>query len=163
MNAEVRGTSWALSAQPQNVRAGRDRVLAQIRRWGHYVSEDTADTVRLLVSEILTNAVEHGGGDTVQISMAVRPGELYVRIEDASSTAPVRRSAAEDAEDGRGLFLLSTLANAWGAEPSKGGKAVWMPRSLPPRRPLLIDERHRTALDERIRAARPRPRLPISA
>ena len=116
--AEVKGLNADTSSAGQ-ARRFVDEVL------GRWRCDALLDDVQLLVSELVTNAVVHAGSD---VEVAVRLLSDAVRIEvvdrepmyDLEPTVPRR-----DAESGRGLLLVETLASAWGVEPIEGGKAVW--------------------------------------
>lgn len=86
------------------------------------------DDALLLISELVTNAVLHGGPP---IGLAIDcDGEgLRVRVRDGSTAAPQRGPADDDAERGRGLTLVELLTTTWGVEPVADelgpGKEVW--------------------------------------
>ncbi len=82
------------------------------------------DTVALLVSEVVTNALVHGSG---QVRLRVVPLESGVRVEvlDDSSELPERRQATDLDEGGRGIALVEALAASWGSQEVSGGKCVW--------------------------------------
>jgi DNA-binding NarL/FixJ family response regulator len=88
-------------------------------------SEDLEDTITLLVSELVTNAVIHGGGE-VEVLVRLMPGTVRVAVMDTSDTPLAPRAAAEEDVSGRGLALVESLARRWGVDPvAGGGKAVW--------------------------------------
>ncbi|MDX6741729.1 ATP-binding protein [Actinocorallia sp. A-T 12471] len=105
------------------------------RKWAAGVSKTWAteaalDTLRLLTSEVATNALQHGGArGIVRVAVLRREGEGRVRVEvyDEGGGVPCRRVAREDDEDGRGLFLLDVLAHSWGHDPGPDGRGtlVW--------------------------------------
>lgn len=78
----------------------------------------------LLVSELVTNSVLHGGPPVV-VAVDCDGEALQVRVRDGSPTLPERRDAGQDAEGGRGLELVANLSAAWGVDPEDGGKHVW--------------------------------------
>lgn len=88
-------------------------------------AEDLEDTVTLLVSELVTNAVVHAGSE-VEVLVRLTPAAVRVEVSDASDVSPVARLAGEEDTSGRGLGLVESLARRWGIDPSPaGGKTVW--------------------------------------
>lgn len=88
------------------------------------------DAVVLLTSEVVSNAVVHGGsGPTVAVHLS--PDRVRVEVSDASPALPVRKHYGLEATTGRGLMLLETMATAWGAEPLERGKRVWFDLEVP--------------------------------
>jgi GAF domain-containing protein/anti-sigma regulatory factor (Ser/Thr protein kinase) len=86
---------------------------------------DLIDTTRLLLGEIITNAVQHTVGD-VTVRLVRRPGRLRVEVGDGSERRPDLREVEPDSESGRGLRIVATLADAWGHDAREsGGKIVW--------------------------------------
>lgn len=89
---------------------------------------DAADVqaLALMVSELVSNAVEHGRGAVSIELVSVEGGRLRVGIADGSDTGPLRRRVAPGALSGRGLEIVERLALDWGWEPLEGGgKLVW--------------------------------------
>jgi two-component sensor histidine kinase len=93
-----------------------------------------AETLVLVVSELVTNAVVHTGCPAVlRLSMPVPDAvsgdtaSVPVRVEvaDASRTAPAPRHAGGEATNGRGLELVELLCDRWGWYPDGSGKRVW--------------------------------------
>jgi anti-sigma regulatory factor (Ser/Thr protein kinase) len=101
---------------------------------------ELADTVELVVSELVTNAV-HASADRdgrPRYSEETGPACVHLRLstdghtalvevwdENAMPPAPVQPSLAD--EGGRGLMLVEALATSWGwnPPPSGRGKIVW--------------------------------------
>lgn len=83
------------------------------------------DNARLLLGEVITNAVQHTVGD-VEVRLALREHRLRVEVRDRSDRQPDRRSVNDESESGRGLHIVEVLAVDWGYEPiPAGGKVVW--------------------------------------
>jgi serine phosphatase RsbU (regulator of sigma subunit)/PAS domain-containing protein/anti-sigma regulatory factor (Ser/Thr protein kinase) len=90
--------------------------------WGESALVDNA---RLLLGEVITNAVQHTVGD-VEVRLSLGPRRLRVEVRDRSDRQPDRREALADSESGRGLHIVEVLARDWGYEPiPTGGKVVW--------------------------------------
>lgn len=85
---------------------------------------NVVDDAVLLVSELVTNSVLHGGPPVV-VAVDCDDDSLQVRVRDGSPTMPSPRDAARDAESGRGLELVQTISDAWGVDPAPDGKNVW--------------------------------------
>ncbi len=110
-----------LPAEPESVQRGRRHAVAACVAAGHAA---VADTVALLVSEVVTNAVRHGAGP-VRLAVAAAPGGVRVEVADDDPGLPQQRAAADEDEGGRGLGLVQALASGWGARSATGGKVVW--------------------------------------
>ena len=78
----------------------------------------------LLVSELVTNSVLHGGPPVV-VAVECDSTALRVRVRDGSPELPVPKSAGLDAEGGRGLDLVQSISADWGVEKTHDGKHVW--------------------------------------
>src|SRR5579859_6911405 len=100
------------------------------------------DVARLLVSELVTNAIQHTHsrrpGGTVTVVVIELAGSLRVEVSDEGSarSVPVVRDDML-ASDGRGLFLVQSLADEWGYLQDLGGTTVWFrldPADSPTRR-----------------------------
>ncbi|MGW1398744.1 ATP-binding protein [Streptomyces sp. NPDC002405] len=92
----------------------------------------------LLLSELMTNAYRHAKAPGREIRarcVLSEEGRLRVSVTDANDTLPTPREASPEDESGRGLALVETLANDWGAEPREAGigKTVWFELAPDPR------------------------------
>lgn len=79
---------------------------------GH--SRETRDEVELLASELVTNAVVHGGSLVTMDVECETPHGITVTVSDSSSAVPVPRQPAPLDEDGRGMWLVELISDAWG-------------------------------------------------
>jgi anti-sigma regulatory factor (Ser/Thr protein kinase) len=100
---------------------------------------DTADTAELLVSELVTNAIRFASGPVPaeQYSGRVNAGIIWLSVRhfdegllievfDTDANPPVYTDAAQDAESGRGLFIVDALSKHWSYFfPPGGGKVVY--------------------------------------
>ena len=96
-------------------------------RWGH---GDLSDTVGLLVTEVLGNAVRYARSP-VEVRMYLTADEVLVEVTDDCAQLPQRRLPEDDDEAGRGLLLVDALAADWGARPAETGKTVWFSLKAP--------------------------------
>jgi PAS domain S-box-containing protein len=67
------------------------------------------------------------GRDSREFTLRLRRGEaaVWVEVFDPDLRLPRIRSAGENDEGGRGLYLVDQLATRWGSRPTQDGKAVW--------------------------------------
>lgn len=89
--------------------------------------EEMVYTARLLVTELVSNAVLHGRG-TVLVTVARGHGGVRVEVHDESPQLPVVVHRSPMAEHGAGLRLVSAMAGSWGTEllgDGRPGKRVW--------------------------------------
>lgn len=89
-------------------------------------SRSDVETVVLLVSELVTNAVLHARSEVVLLILDHRD-VARVEVSDSSPLPPRLHNFTADSATGRGLRLLDQLALRWGADTSAGGagKVVW--------------------------------------
>lgn len=107
-----------LKAVPEARRALRELL----RQWGR---PERSEIAELLTSELVTNALIHTDHDAV-LTATVSPRGLHVEVRDFVGRRPRPRvSTTDDSTNGRGLFLVQALADAWGVRPHGVGKAVW--------------------------------------
>lgn len=117
-----------LPADATSPRQARRFVTEALNEWN---CAAVLDTVALLTSELVTNAVVHAKG-TPQIVVQATEHQLRIEVHDQEHTSPVRRAPDASGPGGRGLLLLDELATEWGVEPRPGGKAVWFTVDRPP-------------------------------
>jgi anti-sigma regulatory factor (Ser/Thr protein kinase) len=112
----------SLAATPAAAAQARGEVRAAICAWDVPVDPVVA---ALLTSELVTNAIMHGANQTVTLVITCGCHQLRVDVHDTSRSAPVPVDAPVDAEAGRGLMLVATLATDWGFCRTPAGKAVY--------------------------------------
>jgi anti-sigma regulatory factor (Ser/Thr protein kinase) len=121
-----------LSAVPMPARVGRALTAELCRRCG---MDELVPTAELVVSELVTNAVEHaaaGGRDASRVTLSVSVTRRGVSIEvaDSDPQAPAVRDAGPWDEGGRGTFLVAAHSSSWGWRPRPDGKSVWAELAL---------------------------------
>ncbi|RSM47281.1 ATP-binding protein [Amycolatopsis balhimycina DSM 5908] len=131
MPDETEGSStsppWSL-----DLRGTSAPVLVQVRRWAARTLDRVGDAhlgdVLLVVTELVTNAYDHGRGPS-EIRMAYTPQPCRVRVEvdDGCSAHPVVANPSLTTPGGRGMLMVEKLAAAWGVREHRetGGKTVW--------------------------------------
>lgn len=111
-----------LTVQPQNLGRIRRIVGAYLRYWGQ---GELVEPAAVCVTELLSNVHKHTGSAACVLLLQISPSGVRIVVSDESQDLPVVREPNWFAESGRGMFLLSEMVDAWGAEPTSDGKHVW--------------------------------------
>lgn len=119
--SRVTTLSIELDPDPRSVGRARDVLRDAMARGraGHLV-----DAAAVALSEVVTNALVHAGG-AMQVHLWVTTDAVRVEVEDSSTHMPSMRHYAPTAGTGRGLQLVSSLVDRWGAAERSAGKVVW--------------------------------------
>jgi len=119
------------------------KALASLNGSLHLVSEARLRDAQLMVSELVANAVRHGGREGEPVSMTVRATRRAMRVEIRDSGVGFERQMAPapqvGSSGGRGLPVVAALAHRWGVDQS-GSTTVWFEIDLPQHdEPVEID------------------------
>ncbi len=117
-------TVQTLASVPDSPAMARSLVRAELTG----CAESTITTAELMVSELVTNAVVHGG-TPIRIELEHGNRTLRATVTDGGTELPVLCQPRKSAEHGRGLMIVSSLADEWGIVENETGKSVWF--SLP--------------------------------
>ncbi|MGP3945072.1 MULTISPECIES: ATP-binding protein [Streptomyces] len=141
--ADHQEASVTLPSAPASVSAARAYVTDVLAEWGLGQEGEAADTVRLIVSELATNAVEHtvGRSPTFTVDLRLdREQRLEIGITDSHPKWPRWLPLATQQDSGRGMVIVRCLAAESGGEvfvtpTADGGKTVWiaLPWTVPVR------------------------------
>ena len=106
-----------LPCEPGSVGRARDAL----EQFGDHVDERRLGDLRLLVSEVVTNAVRHAGmteGETIRLEIADSAGgRVRVEVSDqGTGFTPTPRDPDLERPGGWGLYLVEELADRWGVE-----------------------------------------------
>lgn len=121
-------SSLELGILPGAVPCARLHAKQVLWEWG---LSDLSESVELLVSELVTNAVQVSQSmphaSSVRLWLRSDKTRVLMLVWDTNSHPPVRIDATEDAESGRGLLLVEALSDTWNWYRVKGmkGKIVW--------------------------------------
>ncbi|MBN0043214.1 ATP-binding protein [Streptomyces actuosus] len=128
-------SSMAVPHGPAGVGEARHRMREQLR--GNGVAESVVDDAVLILSELLSNACKHGrplgdafaGDGDVRAAWRVDPtGRLVVEVTDGGGpTRPAPATPSVTAHGGRGLSIVTALADDWGVRDDVHGEVtVWV-------------------------------------
>ncbi|MFE7015913.1 ATP-binding protein [Streptomyces sp. NPDC057651] len=106
--------------------AARSFTRSRLKAWG---LADLLDRTVLIVSELITNAEQHGGArgftaaggsslsakpEHIVLTLAAQGGFVAIEVEDNSVLPPIPRLPSSDSIGGRGLRLVTAESDAWG-------------------------------------------------
>ncbi|OEJ28072.1 hypothetical protein BGM19_06880 [Streptomyces agglomeratus] len=145
--ADHQEASVTLPSEPASVSAARRYVAEILGEWGMPPGSEAADTVRLIVSELATNAVQHTFGQSPTFTVDVRldrDEQLRIGVTDSHPRWPKRLPAAVQQDNGRGIVIIRCLTAECGGRVSvqptrEGGKTVWieLPWTVPVQQPVV--------------------------
>ena len=112
---------FALPPEPSSARQARVIVAEAFTEAGfaHRLSD-----AELAISEVVTNAVLHGRAP-ITLRVVLQGDGVRVQVHDASPVSPAFSMLDPTAVTGRGLLLVSAVADCWGVDPDTSGKTVW--------------------------------------
>jgi anti-anti-sigma regulatory factor len=125
-----------LGPSPTAPRAARRFVREVCRFWrmeeldgsgGRAWGDELVDRAVLVVDELVTNGVIHGGaGGELRLKVELCGEQLRLAVHDPGPRLLHQVAAVDrEAEGGRGLLLVERLVSAWGVRPGERGKVVW--------------------------------------
>lgn len=107
-------------------------AVGEARRWvasvsQHHLDAGQAENLRLVISEIVTNALRHGAeGERIDLAVTPKPEFLCVQVtDDGPGLAPRPRALEPDTEGGFGLFFVEQLTRRWGVTRENKRTRVW--------------------------------------
>jgi anti-sigma regulatory factor (Ser/Thr protein kinase) len=118
------GTNLVLATLPGAVPCARVHTRLVLQEWG---LSRLAEDMELIVSELVTNVIQHAGGDYFRIMLRSDGRRCCVLVWDQSFVQPM--PAEPDVEDpaGRGLLIVQEVSARWGSYRTQGdgGKITW--------------------------------------
>ncbi|MEV4441907.1 ATP-binding protein [Streptomyces sp. NPDC049577] len=132
--ADHQEASVTLPSAPASVSAARRYVADVLADWGLPDGAEAAETVRLIISELATNAVQHTRGESPTFTVDLRlerDEQLCIGVTDSHPRYPRRLPAAVQQDSGRGMVIVRCLAAECGGRffvtpTAEGGKTVWI-------------------------------------
>ncbi len=121
-----RVASLDLPAVPSSASRARQLAREEVATY----PGDVIDTVALLVTELVANAVLHARTDLC-FSIDITPPLIRISVTDQSNRVPALRHYDASDVTGRGLALVDALATNWGVDATEDGKSVWCEVQIP--------------------------------
>jgi anti-sigma regulatory factor (Ser/Thr protein kinase)/anti-anti-sigma regulatory factor len=114
---------WHFTVTPRAPATARGHVRRVCRRWD--VDDDTREAAEIVVTELVTNAVEHArSASVVEVERRRHAFRLTVRDYDRA-TLPDATLPDPTSPRGRGLAMVAAVAQSWGVDAHDDGKTVW--------------------------------------
>jgi anti-sigma regulatory factor (Ser/Thr protein kinase) len=113
---------------PDSVPEARQFVLDELPG----LPQPTLDSIGLIVSELATNAVLHAA-TVFTVTLDLSAETVALEVTDRGPGRPVAQDPPPPEQlHGRGLLIVSRLAQDWGIRPAPGaaGKTVWVKLAL---------------------------------
>jgi len=115
--------TFRVLAEPHSVPQARERVVELAEP---FVDDARIPDLRLVISEVITNAVRHGGEGEMVVAVTPKPGYLCVQVTDTGDGfAPRPHAFGPDEDGGFGLFLVEQLTRRWGLTREDSNTRVW--------------------------------------
>jgi anti-sigma regulatory factor (Ser/Thr protein kinase) len=114
-----------LDPEPASVPHAR-RVACELA--ANYLDDRQYKAFELVVTEVVSNAIRHGGcpGDQVRLALTAKDGYMCVQVTDTGPGLVPRPGALEaDADGGFGLFIVEQLTRRWGVTREDNKTRVW--------------------------------------
>jgi anti-sigma regulatory factor (Ser/Thr protein kinase) len=105
-------------------------ACAKARRWienklGSRLDRDRLMDARLVVTELVTNALLHTHSGILRVELDDLGGSFEIAVVDDSEDMPAMREREPSGSSGRGLRIVDEVSDVWGAAPEPPGKRVW--------------------------------------
>ena len=108
---------------PASVPRARRMVRDALRTWAAPQDREDAE---LLVTELVANVVDHAGVDVLTLELELSGAGLRIGVVDGNAVPRSIRELSTAGERGRGMQLVTAIADRWGADEHHGGKRVWV-------------------------------------
>lgn len=115
-------TRWESAPPASVVPMMRDQLTQVLTGWG--VAGEAAEPTRLVVTELVSNAMEHARAP-IELTVCLLGGSVRVEVHDAATDPPRQQPRDPWKERGRGLQLVDALCLRWGWTDDVDGKTVW--------------------------------------
>ena len=112
---------------PANASSATTARTEVTRRLAERITSGALDDVRLLLTELITNSLRHGGvtaDDKIGVKAQLTDGTVRIEVHDPGRDGPPEVRAPGPRGGGYGLFLVDRLTNQWGVD-RQDGTTVW--------------------------------------
>ena len=118
----IQGFQLRVSGGPQ----AASRARTELGRLSEELEPPVLESARLLVTELVTNAVRHAGVGTIEVEVQVHAERMRVDVSNRGVPFEAHaRLPRPDQESGWGLFLVDRLSDEWGVVDEPGRQRVW--------------------------------------
>ncbi|MGW7433156.1 ATP-binding protein [Streptomyces sp. NPDC054861] len=127
--AQAGGTrTWTIPRRAESVSETRHHVETLLKAWNR--PAETVDAAMLLVTELVTNAVQHTDTSTITCTISLHSDTVTLSVTNTGThthNAPKPEQPVPDdlKESGRGLLIVSALATDWGTRLTPDTRQVW--------------------------------------
>ncbi|MBN1529021.1 MAG: ATP-binding protein [Thermoleophilaceae bacterium] len=120
------GADETLSLQLEGNNDAAATARAALGRLRADIDPPLMETLRLLITELVTNSVKHASSERVSLRVFVRPRSVRTEVVDGGPGFDPETTGVPRADRGGwGLFLVERLADSWGAGHEAGSTKVW--------------------------------------
>lgn len=123
-----RSDTLILQSAPSAPRLAREFVTAHVQ--ADLAGTEALSTARLVVSELVTNAV-NASEHRLEVDIDLHRRCLVLGVTDDGPGAPRQQDLAPLQPQGRGLLIVDALSRRWGTVPHRRGKRVWAELDVP--------------------------------
>jgi anti-sigma regulatory factor (Ser/Thr protein kinase) len=124
-NEVLQARGYRLPLPPHKIASRQAHRVLQWALEDWAVVGEAADNARVVLSEIVTNALAHSL-DVFRLSLCLRGDQILVEVWDCADGVPAVGLPDTLEVGGRGMFLVDALSKEWGVRPDeRGGKTVW--------------------------------------
>jgi anti-sigma regulatory factor (Ser/Thr protein kinase) len=115
--------TFTFKPAPESVPRARECVVELAEP---FIEDERIPDLRLVISEVITNAVRHGGEGDMLVAVTPKREFLCVQVTDTGDGfAPRPRAYEPDEDGGFGLFLVERLTRRWGLTRENSNTRVW--------------------------------------
>ena len=103
------------------------RARSELSRLKADLDPPLLESIRLLITELITNAVRHALAPAVEMTVTVSERDVHVEVANPGGDFEAAPSGPEDSDSGWGLFLVDRLSERWGVAQDSGSvyQRVW--------------------------------------